>query len=201
MASEKPGLGLRPIAGIMANLGHVISDQTVGNVRRRNGLPPAPERKRTTPWSVYLAALAESGQALVLKSDAEVSPEKAAEILAYPARWSTNGWIQAGCPSVRLARTDASSLRLSYSRTSDVPWRPHCPPILKISKRTMHSPTRTLLVSAPIAAAGCASGSIERARQAVISACPPKTSVSDPTDAQSVAGRDGGGRSRGLTKE
>jgi excisionase family DNA binding protein len=81
MASEKPGLGLQPIAGIMANLGHVISDQTVGNVRRRNGLPPAPERKRTTPWSVYLAALAESGEALVLKSDAEVSPEKAAEIL------------------------------------------------------------------------------------------------------------------------
>jgi putative transposase len=33
----------------MANLGYVISDQTVGNVLRRNGLPPAPERKRTTP--------------------------------------------------------------------------------------------------------------------------------------------------------
>jgi hypothetical protein len=38
----------------MANLGYVISDQTVGNVLRRNGLPPAPERKRTTPWSVFI---------------------------------------------------------------------------------------------------------------------------------------------------
>jgi hypothetical protein len=32
----------------------VISDQTVGNVLRRNGLPPAPERKRTAPWSVFI---------------------------------------------------------------------------------------------------------------------------------------------------
>jgi hypothetical protein len=35
------------IAGALANLGHRISDQTVGNVLRRYGLPPAPERKRT----------------------------------------------------------------------------------------------------------------------------------------------------------
>jgi hypothetical protein len=50
----------------LANLGHVISDQTVGNVLRRYGLPPAPERKRTTPWSVFiqthLALLAGTGQ-------------------------------------------------------------------------------------------------------------------------------------------
>ena len=32
----------------------MISDQTVGNVLRRNGLPPAPERKRTTLWSVFI---------------------------------------------------------------------------------------------------------------------------------------------------
>jgi putative transposase len=38
----------------MANLGYVISDQTVGNVLRRNDLSPAPERKRTTPWSVFI---------------------------------------------------------------------------------------------------------------------------------------------------
>ena len=38
----------------MANLGYVISDQTVGNVLRRYGLPPAPERERTTPWSVFI---------------------------------------------------------------------------------------------------------------------------------------------------
>jgi hypothetical protein len=29
--------------------GYVISDQTVGNVPRRNGRPPAPERKQRDP--------------------------------------------------------------------------------------------------------------------------------------------------------
>jgi putative transposase len=64
MASENRDWGYDRIAGAMANLGYVISDQTVGNVLRRNGLPPAPERKRTTPWSVFirthLALLAET---------------------------------------------------------------------------------------------------------------------------------------------
>ena len=49
MASENRDWGYDRIAGAMANLGYVISDQTVGNVLRRNGLPPAPERKRTPP--------------------------------------------------------------------------------------------------------------------------------------------------------
>jgi putative transposase len=31
-----------------------ISDQTVGNVLRRHGLPPAPERKRTTTWAAFI---------------------------------------------------------------------------------------------------------------------------------------------------
>jgi hypothetical protein len=54
MASENRDWGCDRIAGAMANLGYVISDQTVGNVLRRNGLPPAPEHKRTTPWSVFI---------------------------------------------------------------------------------------------------------------------------------------------------
>jgi len=43
--------GLR---GALANLGYEISDQTVGNVLRRHGLPPAPERKRTTTWAAFI---------------------------------------------------------------------------------------------------------------------------------------------------
>jgi putative transposase len=54
MASENRDWGYDRIAGAMANLGYVISDQTVGNVLRRNGLPPAPQRKRTTPWSIFI---------------------------------------------------------------------------------------------------------------------------------------------------
>src|SRR6266581_2769712 len=43
MASENQDWGYDRIAGALANLGYVISDQTVGNVLRRYGLLPAPE--------------------------------------------------------------------------------------------------------------------------------------------------------------
>jgi transposase InsO family protein len=54
MASENRDWGYDRIAGALANLGYEISDQTVGNVLRRYGLPPVPERQRTTPWSVFI---------------------------------------------------------------------------------------------------------------------------------------------------
>ena len=54
MASENRGWGYDRIAGALANLGYDISDQTVGNVLRRHGLPPAPERKRTTSWADFI---------------------------------------------------------------------------------------------------------------------------------------------------
>jgi putative transposase len=54
MASENRGWGYDRIAGALANLGYEISDQTVGNVLQRHGLPPAPERKRTTPWAAFV---------------------------------------------------------------------------------------------------------------------------------------------------
>ncbi|WP_373868003.1 integrase core domain-containing protein [Reyranella soli] len=54
MAREKRDWGYDRIAGALANLGYEISDQTVGNVLRRHGLPPAPERKRTTPWTDFI---------------------------------------------------------------------------------------------------------------------------------------------------
>ncbi len=44
MAGENRDWGYDRIAGALANLGHEVSDQTVGNVLRRHGLPPAPER-------------------------------------------------------------------------------------------------------------------------------------------------------------
>jgi putative transposase len=54
MASESRDWGFDRIAGALANLGYEISDQTVGNVLRRHGLPPAPERKRTTTWAAFI---------------------------------------------------------------------------------------------------------------------------------------------------
>ena len=48
MAQENRSWGYDRIAGALANLGYTISDQTVGNILKRHGLPPAPERKTTT---------------------------------------------------------------------------------------------------------------------------------------------------------
>src|SRR5262249_60296520 len=48
MAQENRSWGEDRIAGALANLGYTISDQTVGNIWKGQGLPPAPERKTTT---------------------------------------------------------------------------------------------------------------------------------------------------------
>jgi putative transposase len=40
--------------GALANLGYTISDQTVGNILKRHGIPPAPERKTTTTWKEFI---------------------------------------------------------------------------------------------------------------------------------------------------
>jgi hypothetical protein len=48
MARENSGWGYDRIVGGLANLGHQISDETVGNILRRHGIAPAPERSRTT---------------------------------------------------------------------------------------------------------------------------------------------------------
>jgi hypothetical protein len=43
----------RENAGALANLGHRIPDQTVGNILRRYQIAPAPERSRTTTWKEF----------------------------------------------------------------------------------------------------------------------------------------------------
>ncbi len=54
MAKENHDWGYDRIVGALANLGYKVCDQTVGNVLQRHGLPPAPERKRTTTWSTFI---------------------------------------------------------------------------------------------------------------------------------------------------
>ncbi len=56
MARENPGWGYDRIVGALANLGYELSDQTVGNILRRNGIPPAPHRKQTTTWKDFIRA-------------------------------------------------------------------------------------------------------------------------------------------------
>ena len=56
MATENPGWGFDRIVGAMTNLGHRLSDQTVGNILRRHDIPPAPRRKQTTTWNDFIRA-------------------------------------------------------------------------------------------------------------------------------------------------
>jgi hypothetical protein len=56
LATEKPTWGYDRIQGALANLGHDLSDTSVGNILRGNGREPAPVRKRLTTWKTFLCA-------------------------------------------------------------------------------------------------------------------------------------------------
>src|SRR4029077_9699194 len=54
LARKNSGWGYDRIVGAIANLGHEISDQSVGNILRRHGIAPAPKRKQGTTWSEFI---------------------------------------------------------------------------------------------------------------------------------------------------
>ena len=54
MARKNRSWGYDRIVGALANLGYTISAQTVGNMLKRHGIPPAPERKTTTTWKEFI---------------------------------------------------------------------------------------------------------------------------------------------------
>ena len=54
LAKENKSWGNDRIAGALANLGHEVSYQTVGNILKRQGIPPATERKKTTTWTEFI---------------------------------------------------------------------------------------------------------------------------------------------------
>ena len=54
MAKDNPSWGYDRIAGAIVNIGHRISDQTVGNVLKRYGIAPSPERRRNTTWASFI---------------------------------------------------------------------------------------------------------------------------------------------------
>src|SRR5579864_6739836 len=56
MGRENSGWGYDRIVGALANLGHAVSDQTVGNILRRYGIQPAPKRSQNTTWKDFIAS-------------------------------------------------------------------------------------------------------------------------------------------------
>jgi putative transposase len=54
LAQENRTWGYDRIAGALKHLGYTISDQTVGNILKRHGIHPAPERQQTTTWKAFI---------------------------------------------------------------------------------------------------------------------------------------------------
>ena len=54
LAREKRTWGYDRIVGALRHVGYTISNQTVGNILKRHGIPPAPTRKKTTTWSDFI---------------------------------------------------------------------------------------------------------------------------------------------------
>jgi transposase InsO family protein len=54
MARENPRWGYTRIQGALKNLGHRVGRTTIANVLKRNGIDPAPERRKHVTWSQFL---------------------------------------------------------------------------------------------------------------------------------------------------
>jgi putative transposase len=56
MATENIGWGYTRIKGALKNIGYNIGRSTIRRVLLENGIEPAPERNKRTPWRVFLKA-------------------------------------------------------------------------------------------------------------------------------------------------
>lgn len=56
MARENPTWGYDRIQGALANLGHKVSDTSVGSILKEHGIEPSPGRKKHMSWKTFLKA-------------------------------------------------------------------------------------------------------------------------------------------------
>jgi transposase InsO family protein len=56
MATENRDWGYDRIVGVLVNLGYELSDESVGNILQRHGIPPAAPRKQTTTWNEFISS-------------------------------------------------------------------------------------------------------------------------------------------------
>ena len=54
MARENRSWGYDRLVGAAKHLGYAMSDQTIGNILKRHGIPPAPARTKTLPWREFI---------------------------------------------------------------------------------------------------------------------------------------------------
>ncbi|MDH3582834.1 MAG: helix-turn-helix domain-containing protein [Phycisphaerae bacterium] len=56
MATENKDWGYDRIEGALSNLGHRVSDTTIGRILKAHGLEPTPRRKKRGSWKIFLNA-------------------------------------------------------------------------------------------------------------------------------------------------
>lgn len=54
IARDNPSWGYDKIMGALKNLGHSISDTSVARILEKHGIPPAPDRVKTTTWAQFI---------------------------------------------------------------------------------------------------------------------------------------------------
>lgn len=55
-ARDNPDWGYDRIVGALANIGYTVSDQTVGNILQKSGIPPVPKRKPNVSWQHFIVS-------------------------------------------------------------------------------------------------------------------------------------------------
>ena len=56
MATENRTWGYDRIEGALLNLGHRVSDTTIGRILKAHGIEPAPQRMKKSDWKTFLKA-------------------------------------------------------------------------------------------------------------------------------------------------
>ncbi len=56
MATQNKGWGYDRIEGALLNLGHRVSDTTIGRILKAHGIEPAPKRSKQGSWNTFLKA-------------------------------------------------------------------------------------------------------------------------------------------------
>ncbi len=56
MAKENPSWGYDRLQGALKNVGHTVCPNTIKRILLRNGIKPAPDRGRRTPWNAFIKA-------------------------------------------------------------------------------------------------------------------------------------------------
>jgi putative transposase len=94
---ENPSWDYDRIVGALSNIGYKVSDHTIGNVLKRNGIPPVPNRNMDTTWSSFIKSHQEVIAACDLFTTEVITPTG---LITYYILF----FIQIGSREVHIAR-------------------------------------------------------------------------------------------------